>query len=105
MLGIFLGLLGGFSMFIFFIMPLHYLRGRLNGAPFYPGDRIQILSGANKGEIAHICDKMEKGFLRVELAQDALSEGEDVFSPYQLLKENVAEPTAQPNSTKYFYLD
>ncbi len=92
-LGVCLGLVGLFYVFVMILMPLNYVRARLNGSPFHPGDTVQILSGAYKGQITHVYEKIAKGFLRVELGQDAKSKGEDIFAPHQLLREEEAEPS------------
>ena len=44
------------SLFVvwLFLGPLYRIRGRMNGAPFHPGDYVQVLVGPNRGRIFQI---------------------------------------------------
>lgn len=89
-LGLLLGLLGMFLVFVIIVMPLEELGGRLNGAPFHDGDVVRILSGVHHGKSAVVRGKTEKGFLCVD-GGEKIPEGESVFHPCQLLRERKAE--------------
>jgi len=37
-----------------FLGPLYRIRGRMNGAPFHPGDSVQVLVGPNRGRVFQV---------------------------------------------------
>jgi hypothetical protein len=37
-----------------FLGPIYRIRGRMNGAPFYPGDYVQVLVGPNRGRVFQV---------------------------------------------------
>ncbi len=81
----------------FFIGPFFYAREMKNGGPFKVGDTVQILSGPHKGRISRVYSTWQGNTLRVELGTREKDEFKDIFSPAQLLREEIAEPGAPPN--------
>jgi hypothetical protein len=37
-----------------FLGPIYRIRGRMNGAPFHPGDYVQVLVGPNRGRVFQV---------------------------------------------------
>ena len=51
----------------FVLGPIYHYRAELNGAPFQAGDRVEILVGANRGQVARVVEVWDwRGNLRVE---------------------------------------
>jgi len=73
------------------VRPLYDFRARLNGAPFYPGDRVRILVGPHCGRVANIYQVWDiRGQVRVELDEQSKKEMKDVFSFTQVCHESYA---------------
>ena len=65
---------------------LFIVRGRVNGGPFKPGDRVQIIGGSHDGILTHVYSGWQGNSLRVDLGEEAKTNFKDIFEPTQLLK-------------------
>jgi hypothetical protein len=78
--------------------PIYRLRGRMNGAPFQVGDKVQILVGPNRGRVVPV-DAVwkERGQVCLELGGPREKGVQFAFSYFQVYraltpKENSSEP-------------
>ncbi|MFP4052741.1 MAG: KOW motif-containing protein [Phycisphaerae bacterium] len=67
--------------------PVYAERERANGGPFEPGDRVQILAGPHRDKIVHVREKWQGNQVRVDLGERDDERFTEVFSPWQLLRE------------------
>jgi hypothetical protein len=82
------GLLG---WFIF--GPVYHYRAELNGAPFQPGDRVQILVGRDRGRVVRVAEVWDwRGDLRVDLGDLAGRKRRTIFGFAQVIRATDAEP-------------
>jgi hypothetical protein len=78
----------------FILGPLYHYRAELNGYPFRPGDRVEILVRANRGRIVLVAEVRDwRGDLRVILPESASRKGKTMFHFAQVIKVNDAEPS------------
>jgi hypothetical protein len=92
-----IALLLGFCMVAltgpFILGPLYHYRAELNGAPFQMGDRVEVLVGANRGQVARVAEVWEwRGDLRVEWSSSVARKGRTIFHCAQVIKVRDAEP-------------
>jgi hypothetical protein len=97
----------GFFLGMFTCWPwVRALCGRLNGAPFKPGDRVLILAGPLRGTAAQVED-ITKGqggqdVVWLDLGPERRKKFSNIFEEYALFKmmrdEQVAVPTSRPPS-------
>jgi hypothetical protein len=87
-----LGFTGGLLPGWFILGPIYFHRAQLNGAPFHPGDEVEILVGRCRGRVVRVLDAENwQGSVRVDLGEaergrrSRLWTG-DIFQPTQLLK-------------------
>jgi len=81
------GLLGWFLL-----GPIYHYRAELNGAPFQPGDRVQILVGRDRGRVVRVAEVRDwRGDLRVDLGELADLKGRAIFHFAQIIKVTNAE--------------
>ena len=71
----------------FILGPIYHYRGVLNGYPFQPGDRVQILVGANRDRIVQVVEVWDwRGDLRVNLGEFATPRARTFFQFTQVIK-------------------
>ena len=82
----------------FVLGPIYFHRAQLNGAPFQPGDRVEILVGPNRGRIVQVLESWHwRGTAKVDLGEGAAPirkntfSSKDIFEETQLLKVADAE--------------
>jgi|GEM_PF-1736586 len=82
-----------------FVFPIIlYVRTRMNGGPFNPGDRVYIIHGPHAGTISTVTDQWEHGRLRVDLGPQALKDYTDGFYSYEVLRVRTPPPIPPMNS-------
>jgi hypothetical protein len=70
------------------LLPIYYLRGKLNGAPFRVGDRVRILVGPYRDRVAEVYAVWsERGQVCVEPGEPREAEGSEVFAFTQVCRE------------------
>jgi hypothetical protein len=81
----------------FVLGPIYHWRAEVNGAPFHPGDRVEILVGANRGQVARVAEVWDwRGSLRVEFP-GATGRGErSIVNLTQVIK--VDDARTSPNA-------
>jgi hypothetical protein len=83
------------------IGPLYHHRGLKNGAPFYVGDRVRILSGRHLDKISRIYSTWQRGTFRVEIGQKEKDEFKDIFGPSDLFREVQDEQNRKETSSEH----
>ncbi len=79
----------------FIFGPIYHYRAELNGAPFQPGDRVQILVGRDRGRVVRVAEVWDwRGDLRVALGDLAGRKGRTIDDFVQVIKVTDAEPPA-----------
>jgi hypothetical protein len=79
----------------FVLGPIYHWRAEVNGAPFQPGDRVEILVGATRGRVARVAEVWDwRGSLRVEFDPPAIREETTIFALTQVLKVKSTDPPA-----------
>jgi hypothetical protein len=77
----------------FILGPIYHHRAELNGAPFQAGDRVVVLVGARRGQVARVTEVLEwRGYLRVDWGSSTARKSREVFQLAQVIKVDVAEP-------------
>jgi len=77
----------------FILAPLYRYRAQLNGYPFQPGDRVEILVGASRGRVVHVVEVCDwRGSLRLDLGELASPRARTSFHFAQVIKATDAEP-------------
>jgi hypothetical protein len=80
----------------FVLGPVYHWRAEVNGAPFQPGDRVEILVGANRGRVARVAEVWDwRGSLRVEFAEPVPRKDKTIFALTQVLRISAAESPAE----------
>jgi hypothetical protein len=66
----------------FVLGPIYHWRAEVNGAPFQPGDRVEILVGANSGRVARGAEVWDwRGSLRVDFTEPSPADKTHFDSP------------------------
>lgn len=86
-----LGWFGAILILAFLFGPIYYDQGLRNGAPFHPGDHVRILAGPHRDRIVRVYSYWQGDSVRVELGEEEKNNYSDVFSPYQLMREEDAD--------------
>jgi transcription elongation factor len=83
----------------FVLGPIYFHRAQLNGAPFQPGDVVEILVGPNRGRVVRVLESWDwRGMVKVDLGAPATSKRRGIFrcryifEETQLLKVADGEP-------------
>jgi len=76
------------------LRPLYRARCARNGAPFQPGDHVQILVGRHKGRVVRVYGGWRDDSVRVELSETEKEKLKDIFSAIQLLRESAEQNTS-----------
>jgi hypothetical protein len=77
----------------FILGPLYHYRAEVNGYPYRPDDRVEILVGANRGRVVRVVEVWDwRGDLRVDLGEFAGSRARTFFGFAQVMKVSDAEP-------------
>ena len=78
----------------FILGPLYHYRAELNGYPFQPGDRVEILVGANCGRVVRVVEEwaFRGGELRVDLGEFAHPKARTSFHFTEVIRVDDAEP-------------
>jgi hypothetical protein len=85
----------------FVLGPIYHWRAEVNGAPFQPGDRVEILVGANRGRVARVAEVWDwRGSLRVEFAEPVFRKERSIFALTQVLKVGRTDPLASAGAPK-----
>jgi hypothetical protein len=87
-----IGLLVGGLFICFFLSPFYRAMVRVNGGPFDKGDRVYVISGPRKGQIAEVYSQWQRLQVRIELGEEAKKTFTDVYSTLNLMKIKDAEP-------------
>lgn len=67
--------------------PLHQLIGRLNGAPYQPGDTVQILSNQKRDRIARVKQYDETlNIVLLDLGEETDKENSDMYSACEVCR-------------------
>jgi hypothetical protein len=75
--------------------------GSIQGAPFYIGDTVCILTGKHKGKITTVYEVWEfRGQVKVDLGPEEKNKVTDVFCNVAVFKIEEAEQTARDNARK-----
>lgn len=85
LLGFFTSLISGWLIF----GSINYGRELKNGGPFKVGDTVRILAGVHKDRITRIYSAWQGNSVRVELSDKEKETFKDIFSPVELLKEDI----------------
>jgi len=72
--------------------PFYRARAIRNGAPFQPGDLVQVLSGRHRGRIARVYAEWQGECVRVDLGEEEKRRLRDIFSQIELLRESADQP-------------
>jgi len=81
----------------FVLGPIYHWRAEVNGAPFQPGDRVEILVGANRGRVARVAEVSDwRSSLRVEFTEPVARMAKTHFDFTQVLKVGVADSPVEP---------
>lgn len=73
----------------FIFGPLYHYRAEVNGYPFRPGDRVEILVGPSRGRVVRVADVWEqRGEVRVEAPESAGGKKRTVYQFTQVIKVN-----------------
>lgn len=76
----------------FVLGPIYHWRAEVNGAPFQPGDRVEILVGANRGRVARVAEVWDwRGSLQVEFTEPVPRRDKTSFALTEVLKIGAAE--------------
>ncbi len=93
-----LGCAGGSLVGTFILGPIQFHRAQLNGAPYQPGDLVEILVGPNRGRIVRVQESLDgRGTVKVDLGEQTSPIGKSIFwsgeyfEETQLLKVGDAE--------------
>ena len=79
----------------FVLGPIYHWRAEVNGAPFQPGDRVEILVGANRGRVARVAEVWDgRASLQVEFTEPVPRNDKSIFDLTQVLKVASADPPA-----------
>lgn len=71
----------------FVIGPLYHYRAELNGYPFQPGDRVLLLTGANRGWVAPVKEVWDwRGTLVVDFADAPRPKANKYFGFVEVIK-------------------
>jgi hypothetical protein len=82
-----------------FIGRLFHWRALVNGGPFKPGDRVQIIGGTHDGVLTHVYSGWQGASLRVDLGDEAKEKFQDIFFPAQLLRVSQNDPRRYPDDS------
>ena len=102
LVGMLVGLLAGLILATPILGPLYYHLGLKNGAPFQEGDRVRVLIGPHRDEIACVYTVWEeRNQVRVDIGKQARREYKDVFGYAQVCREVIdVPPPALENMTE-----
>lgn len=75
------------------IGPLYFSRYAAHGAPFRPGDWVEVLVGPHQGKVVRVRTAWQHDDVRVDLGTAAAERFEDVFGPLALIR---ADPPDAP---------
>lgn len=90
------GAIGGFVISYLILYSLFHLLAKINGAPFYKGDKVQILTGKFQGHIATVYEEWkDRKQVRVNLGKQAQEEVNDVFSFNEIIRVKQTEKTTE----------
>jgi len=86
-LGAAIGWLCGGIAGAFILGPFYVAVGKLNGAPFQPGDQVQILAGPHRDHVFRVYEVWEvRNQVRVDLGEKAVANFSDVFSSNEICR-------------------
>jgi len=92
-MSIVVGALIGVIVSYFFLRTLWHIRARINGAPFYKGDIVLILTGKYRGQVVSIYEVWkDRNQVRVDIGEQAKIDAKDVFSFIEVCRETQAKP-------------
>ena len=85
----------------FILGPIYHYRAEQNGAPFHTGDRVEILVGANRGQVAQVAEVWEwRGDLRVDWGPSVARKGRTIFGLAQIIKVCDDEPPVAADASQ-----
>ncbi len=79
--------------------PTIHERGRINGAPFRVGDRVQIIGGKFSGRTTVVYSTWQCESVRLKLGEPASEDYSDIYMPTQLLR--IDTTTKTPRRLKW----